>query len=179
MKSKAIRIPSWLYFLLLTAVFFGSCVLFLIPVWNLCERFAVHQITEPEKKNFPVLARSPDGKYVACRLSELPTGVLPVTSISREKEQEINRNLCDSIGWNGYHRYFQVLTEENGLIQVSLEVPTLHDSKTVGWYAIQQGSIIPQRIVSYGPGFAFIAMFWTFIASLFGIAILRVFIRPK
>jgi len=160
-------------------VFLGNCVSSLRPIWNWQERAAIHSVAQSEKKFFPVLARSADGKYLAAQLEDLPIGAVLVYSVTREEEKKINRDLCDSIGWAGDYRYFRVLTEEEGTIQVSLEVPTTHDSKIKGWYVLKQGSIIPQRIVKYGPGFAFIVMPWTVLASLTGVAIYLVLVRRK
>ena len=148
-------------------------------IWNWQERATIHPVTDSEKDFFPILARSNEGKYIVARFRDLPIGTTLVSSVSREDEEKINRDLCNSIGWSGYYRYFQVLADENGALHVSLEVPTTHDSKVKGWYTLKQGSITPQRIVRYGPGFAFIVMPWTLVAGLVGVALYLVLIRRK
>jgi len=79
----------------------------------------------------------------------------------------INKQLRDSISSAGSHEYFSILNQ-NGKqpLDISVEVPTAHDSKSKGWYRIESGQIIPQKILFYGPGFAFMVIPWTLGAGL-------------
>jgi hypothetical protein len=156
-----IRLPTWLYLLLIPIVFLGSCRLSMPPVWRWLEQGWIRPVSATETRDFPVLARSPEGAYIVAYLDTVPAGVRLVQAVSRADEKKINRDLCDGLGWSGEYRYFRVLAEGPAATEVSLEVPTTRNRKTQSWYALRDGAIIPQRMLLYGPGFAFIVMQWS------------------
>jgi hypothetical protein len=172
-----IRLPTWLYLLLLWVVFLGTCMLSIRPIWEWRDRARIRPVREADKAYFPVLARTADGKYVAAPMGELPSGTILVLSVTRDEERKINRDLGKSIDRAGEYRYFEVLSEEHDAMNVSLEVPTISESKRKGWYSMKRGSIEPQNIVSYGPGFAFLVLPWTLLAGLGAVAVCRLVVR--
>lgn len=172
-----IRIATWLYVLLFPVAFLGSCALTARPIMDWKERAHIHPVVE--KEFFPVLVRSADGKFSIAKLGSLPDGTQIITSVRREEEPKINRDLCDSIGLKNDYRYFQVLAEEGGMVHVSLEVPTTHDSKTNVWYSLKNGSLTPERIVDLGPGFAFECLPWNFGAGILGAVLYLTFVGRK
>ena len=174
-----IRVPTWLFILAISSVFLGSCTLSLRPVWSWIERGAIRPVKDDKVKYFPVLAHSPDGRYFVANLGDQSEEEQFVKSIENINESMINRDLCKSIGWDGYYPYFQILSKSAGVFHVSLEMPTLRDSKRKGWYFIQDGKILPERILSYGPGFAFLVMPCTFLVGLGGVMIFSLFVRRK
>lgn len=147
------------------------------PIWEWRDRARIRPVREADKAYFPVLARTADGKYVAAPMGELPSGAILVLLVTRDEEEKINRDLRNSIDGAGERRFFEVLSEEHEVVNVSLEVPTNRERKKKGWYAMKRGSIEPQKIVSYGPGFAFLVMPWTLLAGLGAVAVCRLVVR--
>lgn len=158
------KIPRWLTIALIPLVFLGGCVASVRPIWAWQDRLATHPVTEAERDIVPLLALR-NGKHVVTGQSGAE-GATIVTSVTRDDEKRINRDLCDLIGWDGYYRWFQILEEKDGVVRVSLEAPTRKDSKRKGWYSIHNGSIRPERLVYYGPGFAFVGLPWNCAAGI-------------
>ena len=151
------KLPRWLPIALTPIVFLGSCTASLGPIWEWQDAKMTHAVTEADRGNVPLLARK-DGKYVEHRQFE---GSTVVTVVNRADEALINRELSDSIGYKGEYRWFQVLEEKDGVMHVSLEAPYAKEGKRKGWYALHDGEITMERIVYYGPGFAFYVLPWT------------------
>ncbi|MES2697687.1 MAG: hypothetical protein V4773_29760 [Verrucomicrobiota bacterium] len=120
----------------------------------------------------PLLALK-DGKYIVTGQSRAE-GATVVTSVSRTDEKKINRDLCDQIGLKSDHAWFQVLEEKDGVTHVSLEAPTEGDSKRKGWYSLHRGEITLERIVYYGPGFAFLVLPWSIAAGVLGLVLYKI-----
>ena len=150
-------------------VFIGSCTLSGPTVWQLQERAMIRPVTEKDTDYFPVLAQDTEGKYVVARLGEIPPETKLVSTVAKTDEEKINLDLRSSIGVTSDYRYFQVLSEERGITQILLEVPTTHDSRTKGWYSLKDDHLTPQKMVSYGPGFAMLIIPWTIGAGFAGV----------
>lgn len=155
------RLPLLVVLGLLPPIFLGSCYFSISPVWHWLERSAIHPVGEDEESFFPVLVRSDDGKYLAARSNDIPKGSKFVLSVARGDEERINRDLRASVGATGNYRFFQVLGEEGGATQVVLEEPTTRDRMLKGWYSLKAGTLTPQKILTYGPGFAFEVIPWS------------------
>ena len=174
-NRRSVKIPRWLSLALVPVVFYGGCSASLRPIWEWQDRLATHAVTDAERHLVPVLAML-NGKYVVRRQGG-EEGATVVTSVTRSDERKINRDLCDLIGWDGYYPWFQILDEKDGVVHVSLETPTLRDSKRKGWYSIQNGAITLERVLFYGPGFAFIVLPWAVAAGIACVVIFWLLIR--
>lgn len=172
-----VRIPNWLFTLLLPVIFFGGCVSSVPPVWSWVERGRIREVQETDKARFPVLIRRADGIYSTAALGSIPTGSVLVTS--GLDDSAINRDLNARINLNTNYKHFKVLGRTADITHVTLEVPTMQDSKFQCWYDIRGGEVIPQKIVSYGPGFAFLVIPPTTLCGLALATIFAVFVRPK
>lgn len=177
--SNRMRIPNWLYALLLPVLFFGGCVASIRPVWKWMELGYIHPVTQKERKRLPVLGREANGKYTVASLEEVTKGIEICTVIPREDEAKINQDLRELVQGHGDHRYFQVLSEEGAVMHVSLEEPTKHDSMWKSWYSLENGVLTPERVLSYGPGFAFVGMHWNLLAGLVTVVIFHLVVRRR
>jgi hypothetical protein len=174
-----IRLPAWLFIFLIPVMFLGGCTFSLPSIWKWKEKAVIQPVLESNKKWFPVLVRSASGKFGVGSLGDLPDGTQMVTVVRAEEESRINQDLCSSISRPDGYRYFQILSEHEGAIQVSVEVPTQKDSMRKGWYSIRNGSITPERILSYGPGFAFLVIPWSFGAGIVATVLYLALVRRR
>ncbi|MEO7345462.1 MAG: hypothetical protein ABIZ49_00410 [Opitutaceae bacterium] len=156
-------------------IFFGGCALSVGPLWEWQELRATHPVRESEKDIFPLLALK-NGKYIVTG-QQTAEGAAIVTSVSRPEEKKINRDLSDLVGQNHNYRWFRILEESGDVIRVSLEAPTGKESKRKGWYTLSHGLITPERIVYYGPGFAFFVMPWALGVGTTGVVIYYLLVR--
>ena len=171
------RIPRWLFVVLLPLLFFGGCVSSLRPVWSLIERGWIRPVKESDKPHFPVLVRGSDGTFAPATLGHMPSDSVAVTS--GFDDPAINRDLNARIGSKANYKFFQVLHRTPDVTRVTLEVPTMKDSKLQSWYDIRGSEIIPQKMMRYGPGFAFFVLPPSLLCGLVVVGIFAVFIRPK
>ena len=170
------RIRRWIYLLLLPLVFFGGCTSSLPFVWSWLERSEVRE-AEAGEKRFPVLVVDALGRYSAETFADVPAGRSLV--LGGFDEVATNRDLNQSIGGSGAYPYFRVISKTPATTTVSLEMPTLHDSRVKAGYEISAGAIRPTKILRYGPGFAFRAMPWSIGAGIVAVAIFAFVFRPK
>jgi len=173
-----ITLPSWLYNVLLVIVFSTICVVSIVPVVVCLEHLCIRSVTDRDKPFFPYLKVTSQGKFIASVPSYPVSGAKLVTTVTKADEEKINRDLNDSVG-GGSYRFFQVLSQESDLTQVSLEYPTVKDAKKRGWYSIRQGSVTPEKILSYGSGFAFLVLPLTIICGFIGCAIYRSLVKKS
>jgi hypothetical protein len=172
-----IRIPRWLFFLLLPVLFLGGCGASIRPLWTWTERGWIHPVEYSEIAHFPVLVRSASSVYSVAPLRNIPSGRIVVTSDF--DETAINKDLNASIGSTADHRFFQVLERTSDRTSVTLELPTRHDSKLQGWYDIRNGEVIPQEMMRYGPGFAFFIIPMSTGCGVATVLIFSIFVRPR
>jgi hypothetical protein len=161
------------------AAFFLGCTASLRPIWSLVERSLIKDVSNQPPERFPVLMQSVNnqGVYSIGHLDDSPQ-LHVVAGFTKEALEQINSDLRSRISTNSFaHDYFSVKKYGDGYIDVELEVPTLHDSMSKSWYRIQDGKVIPQRRVRYGPGFAFIVMPWTLLAGAISALIVTVLLR--
>ncbi len=171
------RIPRWLFILLLPLLFFGGCRSSVRPMWSLVERGWIRTATDSDKPHFPVLVRGSDGIFAAAPLGQMPADSTIVTS--GFDEAAINKDLNARISSTASYKWFKVLERTSDATHVRLEVPTTRDSMLKSWYEIKDGQIIPQKIVRYGPGFAFFVILPTALCGLAVVGIFAIFVRPK
>jgi hypothetical protein len=171
------RIPRWLFVLLVPLLFLGGCVSSLRPAWSLIERRWIRPVQEPDKPHFPVLVRGSDGIFAPATLGHMPPESVVVTS--GLDEPAINRDLNARIDSKGDYKFFQVLERTSDVTRVTLEVPTMKDSKLQSWYDIRGSEVLPQKIMRYGPGFAFFVIPPTALCGLALVGIFAIFVRPK
>jgi len=72
-----------------------------------------------------------------------------------------------------------VLEHTPELTHVTLQVPTLHDSKVQGWYSVRSGQVIPDKMLSYGPGFAFVVIPLSLAAGVVSVLAFALIVRPR
>ena len=133
---------------LLPLIFVGGCVGSTPFMWSWLENRYVVPVSDNEE-HFPVLVVDSSGSYAAEFLTDLPAGSEIV--VHEFDESKINSDLNRSIERISNHRYFHVIKRSPNVTAVTLEYPTPNDSKLQGWYDIQQGKIVPTRILHYGP----------------------------
>jgi hypothetical protein len=109
----------------------------------------------------------------------MPPDMEPVLSFDQSNEEQINRDLRKSIEWDSDYRFFEIYKEENGAVFASIESPTLKNSKTKGWYSIENGVIVPERILIYGPGFALFVAPLSLSAGCLGVIVYMLIFRIK
>jgi hypothetical protein len=172
-----IRIPHWLFLLIAAVLFLGGCVSSIRPVWSWVERGWIHLATESDKPHFPVLVRGADRVFALATLGDIPTGSAIVTN--GFDDPAINRDLNARISSKGDHKFFQVLGRTSNVTRVTLEVPTTRDSMLKTWYDIRDDQVIPQRIMRYGPGFAFLVIPLSTACGIATVLIFAIFIRPR
>ena len=170
------RIRRWIYLLLLPLVFFGGCTASIPHTWSWAERFWVRD-ADADEKLFPVLVLDSAGKYSAEAFDEVRADRSIV--LGDFDEAAINRDLNQSIGGTGAYPFFSVISKTPTATTVSLEMPTLHESKYKAWYEISRGTIRPTRVLSYGPGFAFVVIACNVAVGLLSVAVFRFVFRPK
>ncbi|HBG28918.1 MAG: hypothetical protein A2Y10_16575 [Planctomycetes bacterium GWF2_41_51] len=155
--NKYIRIVC---LLLTPIVFFTVLIIFIPPVWRWCEKGFIQEYTEKTSRLFPILIKShaDDKNYRIISFSEIAPDTPIVTEVDEEDLTKINNDLRSTILGHISRRYFEIIDKGSDYIDVSLEKPTTHDSMLKGWYRIQDKKIIPQKVLMYGPGFAFVAM---------------------
>jgi len=171
------RIRRWLFVILLPAMFLGGCVSSIRPAWWLIERGWSRPVEEADRSIFPVLVRLPDLSFASASLGELPLDAVIVTDFF--DEIAINEALNASIGSTGHYRFFQVLERDSDVTRVSLEVPTVKDSKLRGWYDIRGTEVVPRRIMLYGPGFAFVVFPVSVVCGLVVASLFAFCVRPQ
>lgn len=148
------------HFLVISLCFVGGAVASLIPTWNFMERFWIEDASVNTPSYFPLLKATDasTGKriYSFTNYGAGSHGGI-VTSVPKNELPKINADLRGMIG-QGQSRYdyFKIIAEGPGYTDVSLEIPTLHESKRKGWYRLQDGQIQPQKCLFYGPGFALV-----------------------
>ncbi len=161
------------------AAFWGGCTVSLRPIWSLAERSWIEDVTNQEPEYFPVLMQSADNDGIfSTGYLDYTSQLHVVTEITKEDLAKINSDLRSRISTNSFARdYFSIKRQEDSFIDVALEVPTLHDSMSKSWYRIQDGKVLPQRRVRYGPGFALVVLPWTLLAGLLSSLIVSRLIR--
>jgi hypothetical protein len=126
---------------------------------------------------FPVLARAKDGSFVVKGLGDESNPSDIVLKLEGVDLSRVNHDLGSSIGSKGSYEYFKVISNSGERNYASLEVPTLQESKHQSWYSLEKETIIPDRILMYGPGFAFVVMPWTLGAGLGGVLVFGLIFR--
>lgn len=171
------RIPTGLFLLLLPVLFLGGCFASLQPVWGWMERGWIRPASELDKSRFPVLVRGADGVFAPASLGAIPPDSLVVTSSL--DNPAINRDLNTMINSNADYKFFEVLDRTSDRTRVSLEVPTTRNTKLQTWYDIADNQIFPQKIMSYGSGFAFLVLPFTSACGLATVLVFGLIVRPK
>jgi len=173
------KLPTWLVLLLIPVVFFGSCTLSIVPIWSWHEYRSVRDVEADYTGGFPVLCQTEDGQYVVTRLGYVPADAAIVVAVNQDIEDDANRDLRASVGSPGEYRFFRILENQNGVVRVSLELPTNQDVRVKGWYSLENGQVVPERLLSYGPGMAFVVMPWTLLAGLVGVGLFVLLMKRK
>jgi hypothetical protein len=172
-------LPARLYIALFPLVFFVTCTLAVGPAWDIQERQSIRLVKDVDSEIVPIVVKTNEGKFSIASLGDLGNAK-SVKYVSAADEKTINRDLCDSLGWNGRnYRFFQVLGHEGDTTQVSAEFPTVHDAKLKGWYSLRQGTLTPERILHYGPSFAMDVMPFTFAAGIAGVGLYMTLVKRR
>ena len=148
-------------------LFLGGCHYSLVPAWRIAEKFHIQDIHTDVPEYFPILSHgtNDNSAFGISRWKDRETAKF-VTNIDNHQLDEINRQLLSTITDTPEQydkKYFKIIARGDSFVDVSLEVPTLHESHTEGWYRIQDNKITPQRFLTYGPGFAFIAILYSWL----------------
>ncbi len=151
-------------------LFLGGCTASLRPMWSIAEAFHIRDIHTDVPEYFPVLSLSTNdnSSFKISRWKDRESANF-VTKIDDNQVVEINKQLLSTVTDTPSKyktQYFKIIDRTDSHVDVSLKVPTLHESHTRGWYRIQGNVIIPQRYLSYGPGFAFIVMPLTVVVGI-------------
>jgi hypothetical protein len=151
-------------------LFLGGCTASLRPMWSIAEIFHIRDVHTDVPEYFPVLSLSTNDNsaFIISRWKDRESAKF-VTNLDDHQVDEINKQLLSTVTDTPSKykiKYFKIVKRTDSYVDVSLEVPTLHESHTRGWYRIQDNAIAPQRFLSYGPGFAFIVMPLTVLAGI-------------
>jgi hypothetical protein len=171
------RIPRWLFLLLVPIFFLGGCVASVRPMWSILEKRWIRPVTDVDRSSFPILVRDQEAVFAAAMLDQVPSDSVAVTS--GFDETSINKDLNARIANNGDFKFFRVLERTSDVTGVTLIFPTTADARIQSWYDIRGGVIIPQRIMSYGPGFAFVVIPPSVLCGLAVAGIFAICIRPR
>lgn len=174
-----LKVPTWLFALLIPVVFIGSCAVSVPPIWRWRERGAVRAVAEGDAANFPVLYRAENGRFVAGLLGHPPSGAKIVLALGEGDEDRANNDLRDSLGWTGEYQFFRVLERQEGVDRVSLEFPTNQAAKLKGWYSLNEDGVVPEHIISYGPGFAFAILPWSMGSGVIGLGVFCIVVKRR
>ena len=168
-----------LWVLLTVLAFLGGCFASLRPIWSIEEKGWIKDVGVSIPGYFPLLGHGEkeSGTYRVIYFRDLAGG-RPVTQVSEADLDDINRQLDATVSSTpSKYPYFQILSRHGHSLDVSLEVPTVRDSRTKGWYRIDGGAITPQRIMTYGPGFAFVVMPFILLAGVISAILFRLATR--
>jgi len=150
-------------------LFLGGCTASVRPIWSIAELFKIESIHSDAPQYFPVLSHTENNSaFGITRWKDKESAEL-VTVIEDDQIYEINRQLLSLVTTTPSKykkKYFKIIERTDSYVDVSLEVPTLHESHTKGWYRVQDNIITPQRFLSYGPGFAFITIPFSLLAGI-------------
>ncbi len=171
------RIPRWLFLLLLPLFFLGSCVASVRPMWSILEKRWIRPATDVHLSSFPILVQDQEALFAAAMLNQVPSNSVAVTS--GFDETAINKDLNTLIANKGDFKFFRVLERTSDVTRVTLIFPTTADARIQSWYDVRGGEIIPQRIMSYGPGFAFVVIPPSVLCGLAVAGIFAMCVRPK
>ncbi|MCL4692913.1 MAG: hypothetical protein KJ060_10445 [Candidatus Hydrogenedentes bacterium] len=142
-------------------VFIAGCVLSGSPAWRWLEKVRTETVETNVPAHFPILVRTLDGNgpFAVANYGEQDSDDRIVVDFDNVDPETVKRDL-NLLSHHGEHasEYFAIVNRGADFIEVSLRVPEDSESKCVGWYRVQQGAILPQRILAYGPGFAFDVM---------------------
>ena len=165
MKIKKAFVPYIAIFL-----FLGGCSYSTNPIWSILEKISIQDIHSDIPDYFPILAHgtNDNSAFIISRWKDRGSAKF-ITNLDYNQVDEINRQLLLTVTDTPSKykvRYFKIINHTDSYVDVSLEVPTLHDSHTEGWYRIQDNVIKPQRFLSYGPGFAFAVIPYNLLAGI-------------
>ena len=151
-------------------LFLGGCHFSTIPVWKIAEKSHIQDVHTDVPDYFPILshATNENSVFEISRWKDRESAKF-VTNLDDHQLDEINRQLLLTVTDTPSKyksKYFKIINRTDSYVDVSLEVPTLHESLTKGWYRIQGDLITPQRFLSYGAGFAFIVIPFTVLAGI-------------
>jgi hypothetical protein len=151
-------------------LFLGGCHFSTIPVWKIAEKFQTQDIHSNVPDYFPILSYATDenSAFEISRWKDRESTKF-VADLDDNQVEEINRQLLLTVTDTPEKykvKYFKIIDRTDSYVDVSLQVPTLHESHTRGWYRIQNNKITPQRYLSYGPGFAFITIPFTLLTGI-------------
>lgn len=176
-----IRIPRWLFAVLVPIVFLGSCSFSMRPTWDFEQRlFSRPLVKDADGKHFPVLVVDSQSRYSVATLGEIAHNRLTLAT-GEIDEERVNRDLRASISMEGEYKFFRILNRRGDSMHVTVEYPTGHDSILRGWYEIRREEIIPERIFTTGAGYPFLVILG---AMVFGLAFVGIFVlviqsRPR
>ena len=152
-------------------VFLVALYASIFPLMRLAEFAWTRDASIDPPPDFPVLARSADGRFVVVSLERGSPQSNLVLDVSDRDLQQINKDLTSRISTSrpGYS-YFEVLGRYGPYTDVVLEVPAKRDFWSKSWYRIQDGAIRPQKITRYGP---MMGIFVLTLACLVGVFAVR------
>lgn len=140
-------------------IFLGSVFCFVVGtilsaflLWHFFEFIHIHDVSGSAPDNFPVLVKSVDGNdtFRICNYSDLSSEFKTVDSFDDKSIASINRDLSrkdeSSFGC------IKVIRKKKDYTDVCLEV---HPDWRKGWYRVQNGKILPQKLLVYSRGMAY------------------------
>jgi hypothetical protein len=133
------------------------------PFWQRLEKRCTKDLSSqvmPRFLDIVVLVHKPDhpNRYAVDAYPDINPQSKLVTDVADQDVEAINQDLRASVGENSQNVYFKILQRGNGYVDVSLEPPTTRDFWRKNSYRIQNGTIHPQSIVFFGPGFGMIVL---------------------
>lgn len=175
---KRLSIPGPLFMVLIPVVFLGSCVLSTPAILYLGEKKQYHQVTTFDEAGLPVLARTPEGKYVVLHYGE-PKGSEIVKTVAGLDVDRVNRDIREARGVRDDYPYFKMHRDAGGGGEVVLDLPSKKNEWVIrGYYSLKNEEIAPQRMLAYfGPGLAILSIPWSFAASVLGVGMFCLFFR--
>jgi len=136
---------------------------------RLAEIVWAHDASVDPTPYFPVLARSPEGRFIVVPLREASESNF-VLEISDRDLAQINSDLTSRVSTNqSAYPYFKILARRTEYTDVVLEVPTKGDFWFKSWYRIQNGTIHPRRITRYSPMMAMFVFPLSLLAGVFSL----------
>lgn len=147
------------FWIMLPIVFLGGCTASIPLSWKTMEPLWIRNVSGHSLDYFFILTRSEKGEIEETAYPQLTSSSNIVTPRSSSELDQINQSLWNLRFTGDFkHAYFKILEEDSSSMSVSLELPTLKDSMSKYWYRIEGGRAYPQKVLRYGPGFAFVVI---------------------
>lgn len=145
--------------------FFAGCRASFRPIGFVTERIFIEDVTGETPGYFPVLVTKEEhnGGFSIGNLTDASLSRPFVSILSPQTLERINKDLESEMANNCDISYasFWIRDQSEDYVDVALQVIAPHGKRHAillrTWYRIQDGRIIPQKQLFFGPGFAFVS----------------------